>query len=320
MSHNRLSSLLALPLLAVGLAGCADDDPPPPPPPPDTTPPHVADIVIPEWPPRGPGSSISVRATDDRALSSVTASFRGVATRPVSGPLASVDFRAEELGEGYGTLVIRACDTRLACVDRSATGFLVDLTPPEIDEDRLVASPHGDGVDGELSFWVGDAWVLGSVEVTYAGKRFVHELPHAYPKGVGSQWDVTRIAVPAASLPDGQGDAVVVARDAAGNVRTRRFSVRVDGKAPVAAVVAPADGASVSGPFVVHARGVDDGPRPVSLDVFVGGSLVGTFDGPEAAITIDTATLPKGPLAIRVVATDEAGNKSESARARVTVE
>ncbi len=318
---NRLCffapSLFALAALTT-LAGCSSGDDPPPPPP--DQPPHVADVVVPTWPPPGPDGTITVRATDDVGLRSVTASFRGLSQELVSGPRAEVTFRAAQLGEGLGDLVVRACDTRLACVDRTVTRFLVDLTPPELETDRVVASPKRPGVEGELAVWVADAWILGSVELTFAGKRFVHEFPHAYPDTIGKSWDVSRVAFPAAELPEGSGDATVVVRDAAGNVTTRKVFVRIDGTAPTARVVEPADGAEVEGPLRVRVAGADPGAtRPVSLDVWVGGALVGTFDGPEAALTVDTDGMPRGPVSVKVVATDEAGNPSEIARSTVTL-
>jgi len=311
------SSIVALALST--LAGCSSggDDPPPPPP---NQPPHVAEVVIPAWPPPGPNGTITVRATDDVGLESVTASFRGRTQELVSGPRAEVTFRAAELGEGLGDLVVRACDTRLVCVDRTVTRFLVDLTPPELETDRVVASPRREGVDGEIAVWVADAWILGSVELTFAGKRFVHEFPHAYPDTLGKAWDVSRVAFPASELPEGAGDATVVVRDAAGNVTTRKVSVRIDGTPPTARVLEPADGAKVEGPLRVRVAGADPGAtRPVSLDVWVGGALVGTFAGPEAAVTVDTDGLPRGPVSVKVVATDEAGNPSEVARSTVVL-
>ena len=87
------SSLVALALST--LAGCSSGGDAPPPPPPNQ-PPHVAEVVIPAWPPPGPNGTITVRATDDVGLESVTASFRGRTQELVSGPRAEVTFRAAE--------------------------------------------------------------------------------------------------------------------------------------------------------------------------------------------------------------------------------
>jgi hypothetical protein len=322
----RLLSRAAAPLLLALLLplGCsADDDPPPPPPRPPVIAPHLDELSIPDFPPLGPKGTIGARCTDESALSSVTASFEDSAFRSVVGKEGTVSFRGEELGEGIGTLHIVCCDASQACAERTVKKFLVDLSPPEIAVDRIVASPTGEGFDGEIGVWARDAWVLGTVELTFRGTTLKSELPKAYPSTVGKEWDTTRIGFSAKELPLGSGTAVILAHDAAGNVTKKEIAIRIDGTAPVVAIAAPAAGAVVASgePITVRLTASDaDNPTPPTIELFVGGAPIGELNGPSAEIAIDTRTLPPGPTEIRAVARDDAGNRSVAAKVLVELQ
>ncbi len=222
-----------------------------------------------------------------------------------------------------GTLHIVCCDATQACAERTVNKFLIDLTPPEIAFDRVVASPTGEGFDGEIGVWVRDAWVLGAVEMTFNGKTMTSDLPKAYPSTVGTEWDVTRIGFSAKELPNGSGKAVVIARDAAGNVAVKEVAIRIDGTPPLVAITQPAAGTVVAPGERIDVRlSASDGDNPSAptIELFVGGAPVAELSGPIAEIAIDTATLPPGPTEIRAVARDDAGNRSVSAKVTVDVQ
>ena len=312
-------------LFAVVLAsGCTTADFDPPPTTNETTtpaPPTLESLGLPTWPPMGHTSEIRARCRDDDRLSSVSALFASTAVRSVSGLEASVVFSGRELGEGLGDLRVRCCNARQACAERRVTDFLVDLTPPEIEEERLVASPHGQDLDGDIALWVRDAWVLGSVELSFGGKTLRHEFPQAYPSTLGDDWDFSRVTFPAKDLPPGAGTAVVTARDGAGNVVTRQLRVRIDGTPPEVALLAPISGTVASGgSFTVRAQATDgDNPTPPTIDLWVGGTRIAELPGPIAQIEVDTATLPPGPTEVRAIARDDAGNESVAAKVLVDV-
>ena len=322
MSRAVLASILAV----VAVSGCTTIDPPVDRPPPgntaaNPTPPRLDPLSVPDWPPFGPSSELHVRCTDDIALQRIGAMFKYSRTKPASGLEQTASFSGRELGEGQGELRIQCCDTGMACAERSITGFLVDLTPPEIEPERLVASPNGDGLEGDIAIWVRDAWVLGSVELTYGGKTLRHELPQAYPSTLGIDWDVSRVTFSARELPPGSGSAVVTARDAAGNVTTRQLAVRVDGTPPQVTLLAPTTGTVADGgSLLVRAQASDgDNPTPPMIDLWVGGTRVAELPGPIAEIEVDTATLPPGPTEVRAIARDDAGNESIAAKVLVDV-
>jgi len=320
-----MRALLAGTIALVLGSGCTTADFDPPPQTNDTlqtpTPPTLDPLNPPAWPPMGFTSEIRARCRDDVGLSSVAAIFNNAPVRPVTGLEASVPFTGRELGEGLGELRVRCCDARGACAERRVTDFLVDLTPPEIDEERLVASPHGQDLDGDIALWVRDAWVLGSVELSFAGKTLRHEFPQAYPSTLGADWDVSRVTFPAKELPPGAGTAVVTARDGAGNVMTRELWVRIDATPPEVVLHAPVAGTTSGGRFTIRAEATDgDNPTPPTIDLWVGGTRIAELAGPIAELEVDTATLSRGPTEVRVIARDDAGNESAAATVLVDVQ
>jgi hypothetical protein len=320
-----MTRLCALAAASLALAGCfggwGDDDdttpPPPPPPAPRTNkPPHIASVEIPSWPPLGPGATISVDATDDNGLSSVEARFRKLATRPASGLHKTVSFSAEELGEGKGTLRLTALDIDGASASREVESLLVDLTPPKIQlEGSLVVQPAG-----ELRAWLGDAWVLGWAELSFKGTTLRHELPAGYPSTFGSAWDYSLVSFAAAKLPAGGGTAVLTASDAAGNVTTTSFGLRIDGDPPAVSILSPKAGATVKGAVKVELAASDPGGGRVWIEVSCGGSPAGKVAGPSAGVLLDTGDYTAGWLEIEAVAVDEAGNRSAPSSILVAID
>ena len=322
MIRDRALGGFAFVLVSLLSAGCTvGDDDPPPPPPSAPAPPSLDPLTVPSWPPFGPESRISARCTDDAGLQSIVAHFKTSKLVSVSGTEQTASFTGSSLGEGQGLLRVVCCDVNQACAERQINGFLVDLTPPEIDGERLVASPLAEGLEGDVSVWIRDAWVLGSVELSFAGTTLRHELPQMYPSTLGTDWDVSRVTFAAKDLPPGNGRATVTVRDAAGNRATKELDLRIDATAPTASILAPAAGAVVDGSsFVVKVRALDaDNPTPAQIDLWVGGTRIGELTGPLAEIVVDTANLPPGPTEVRAVARDDAGNESTAASVVVQV-
>lgn len=283
------------------------------------TPPTFDALEIPAWPPLGKTGRINVTVSDDEALSRLTATFKNVARRTFTGTRGEISLSGGDLGEGMGTLTLVACDTRNSCRERRVNDFLVDMTPPEAELESATVSPKLSGIEGQVAIWVSDAWVLGSVDFTFGGKTLHHDFPKAYPATVGTEWDVSRVAFDAKDLPEKAGDAVVVVRDAAGNARTETFRLRVDGTPPTVAITQPANGASVSGSFDVSLSAADEGPTPPTVELWVGGTRILEAAAPLGAITVDTSALPPGPVEVKAIARDDAGNRSALSTITVNV-
>ncbi|HVH46306.1 MAG TPA: Ig-like domain-containing protein [Labilithrix sp.] len=283
--------------------------------------PSLEPLEVPDWPPFGPESRIEASCSSEVDLSSISAQFRRASSAPAHGKGHSTSFSGSELGEGKGPLSIRCCNASGACVEREITDFLVDLTAPQIEGERLVASPLLDGFDGDISVWVRDAWILGSVELSFGGKTLRHEFPKAYPSTVGKEWDISRVSFPAKDLPSGTGKALVTVRDAAGNTAFEELELRIDSTLPTVSILEPAPATVVTGPtFVVKVRAMDpDNPTPAQVDLWIGGARVAELAGPTAELIVDASTFPPGPAEIRAVARDDAGNESTTAKVVVQI-
>ncbi|NOU29585.1 MAG: hypothetical protein HOO96_16905 [Polyangiaceae bacterium] len=318
--NGKVAAMSALVL--VGVVGCSIESEPVKAQPVNAAP--VLDLApLPQWPPVGPSTGVTVTCDDDVNVSRVEARFRSTTVRTTAGRHAQVLVSGAELGEGIGTFKAECCDDRGLCGNtRQINRLLVDLSAPEIAKDRLMASPTGEGLDGEISVWVADAWILGAVELTFQGKTLRKELPHVYPSTLGKEWDVSRIAFAAKDLPAGTGLATVVAYDAAGNRATMDMTIRVDATAPTVAIRAPTPDAVIAGdriPVQVFAADADN-PVPPTIEIAVGGVRVAELQGPTASLEIDTASLAKGPVEIRAIARDNVGNLSKPTVVTVNVE
>lgn len=332
MIRGALRSLLVLSLgglFAASVAACSDGPSfapaaTPPPPKPPTAP--TMSIELPDFPPLGARGQLSVRVTDEEARSRVTASFRRNVAKRTNMPADTLVFTGQELGEGMGTLSLVACDESVngggACRERLVSNLLVDLSPPEVDVERAVASPTAEGVAGQISFWVADAYVLGSVQLAFGGKVRDYEFPRAYPSTLGKQWDVSRVAFAARDFPEGEGTATLLVRDAAGNERSTDVPIRIDATPPVAIVEQPLAGSTVSGTFSVRVSASDANAHaqaPPLIEIWVGGTRIVELPGPVAEIAIDSASLPGGPTEVKAIARDEAGNASAISTVAVVV-
>jgi hypothetical protein len=283
------------------------------------TAPHITSIEVADWPPLGPKGSVTATVSDDTSLSRVEASFKNHPTKHVGGTAQTVAFTGAELGEGFGTLRLTVHDSQGAWAKREVDKLLVDLTPPQVQIGKRTLRPGTAGPDGELELWVGDAWVLGKVELSFRGQQLRFELPHVYPATLGKAWDVSRVAFEASSLPVGSGTAVLVVTDAAGNSTTQSFTLTIDATPPSVSIPSPTPESSVTGAFEVRVSASDPGGGPVSIEVSVGGSEVATVAGPAATVWVQAEDFASGDLDVAAVAIDEAGNRSEPARVGVQV-
>jgi hypothetical protein len=332
---NRPTTFAALWLVVAGLplGGCLfptvlfenreeeeDWHVPPQPPPQNPTPtqpparaPSVDSIEIADWPPMGPNGSVLVKVTDpDANLQALSFQFKHTLLRSLSGGFAAVSVTGAELGEGYGKLSVTATDTTSAYATRNVDNLLVDLTPPKITLGKTVVA-----ADGELELWVGDAWILGKVELSFAGKSLTHTFDPGYPGTLGTTWDYSLVKFPMAALPHGPGQAAIVATDAAGNSAVESFELLIDGEPPSVAITAPAEGASLSGVISVQLSASDPGGGPVWLELSLGGTPIGTATGPTATLKLDTSELVPGPATLVATASDQAGNLATITRAIV---
>jgi Bacterial Ig domain len=318
MSFRHVPLVGALAALGLSLVGCFDFGPhyrqetwdPPPAATPTATPvsrpPTIDGVGLAKWPPVGKSGAVKVTARDpDGNLSSIRFQFANSVARSAGGALDVASASGEDLGEGFGLLTITALDTHGNAAQRTVNGFLVDLTPPKIVLGQTVLP-----ADGDLELWVGDAWILGKVELAYAGTTMEQDFEPGFPDTVGQTWDYSLVKFPLSQLPAGDGAATVTATDAAGNAATASFVLVVDGDPPSVSIDAPADGATVNGAFTVSLSASDPGGGPVWTSVSLGGTPIGNASSAKASLEVSTKDFATGPSDLVVVATDRAGNQS----------
>lgn len=277
---------------------------------PDVPPPSISYIDVPDWPPIGPDGEVTVSVTSSAPLSILEYGFKNFLVRSPSETTVT----GLELGEGFGTLSVRATDTRGGFASRDVTDLLVDLTPPEITLGQTVVS-H----DGMVAFWVADAWILGRVEIEFSGARRSHQFQIGYPETLGESWDVSLVEFHAEELPEGAGPARIRAVDAAGNEVTEEFDLVIDGTPPRVALLEPAEGAVVTDELRVTVQAYDETDLPVRIDLAAGGATVATASGPLSTIVLDASDFPPGPMSLAATAIDQAGNESELALVQIVI-
>jgi hypothetical protein len=284
-----------------------------PPTQPAARPPSFGSVTIADWPPIGKTSGVQASVSDpDSNLSTVELSFKNKVTRAVSGGSATVSATGSELGEGFGTLTLTARDTTTAFARRTVLDLLVDLTPPEITLGQTVVA-----ASGSLELWVGDAWILGKVELEFGGELLTHAFEPGYPSTVGNTWDYSLVKFPMAELPAVEDEATIKAVDAAGNSVSETFTLVIDGAPPLVAITSPAEGATASGKLSVTISASDAGDGPVWIELSLGGTPVANGTGPSATLSIDTTEFAPGPTQLTAIATDRAGNQSTISRSIV---
>jgi hypothetical protein len=325
--HTAFALLVGLWSLSLTSAGCIPYDSdrsrvernPPPratPAAPADAPPHVESIDIPDWPPLGERGRVGVQASDDRGLSRIEFTFARRTSVQVSGSFATASTFGQNLGEGYGELVVRAVDFNNGFAERKVEDLLIDMTPPIVEIGRTVVPARGS--DAKLDLWVADAWVLGKVTLEFAGVELVHEFEPGYPDTLGKEWDQSVVSFDVAKLPPGRATAWLTVSDAAGNVFERDFSLHVDAVAPDVSLVRPLAGTRVSGRFEVEITTGGSVNEPVFVELFAGGARAGeVMAAPTAVVALDASEFAPGPLALEAVAHDEAGNAARTSVALV---
>jgi hypothetical protein len=125
-------------------------------------------------------------------------------------------------------------------------------------------------------------------------------------------WDSTAVA-------SGSHTLTAVARDTAGNSATAAVGVTVDNAPPVVTMVAPTNGATVTGPTVVSAA-ASDNRGVVGVQFLLDGDPVGAEDvAAPYSITWNAGTAALGTHRLAAVARDAAGNSTTASAISVTV-
>jgi hypothetical protein len=305
-------------ILIAALVG--DDDTPEeewiePPPTAEPAAPEV-EVEIADWPPIGPNGVVTVHAFAENGISQADFAFRNEATLWSDGNVEETFLASgSQLGEGYGDLTVRVSGADGAWTEAFVTGLVVDLSPPEVHLGATTLPAQ----DATFDFWMGDAWVVWKAELDFGGVTLTEELPPGYPTTVGTEWDYSLVRFDVIDLPAVTDTATITLTDAAGNVHVEHVTLSIDGAPPAANVVSPRNGDVVRGAFEVEVEATDSQPGPLVIDLYAGGTIVATGNGPSCTFVLSAAELAEGALDLEAIAIDEAGNRSVAARASVVV-
>jgi hypothetical protein len=227
--------------------------------------------------------------------------------RTFSGTTGVLEVSGADLGEGMGTLVMDARNVDGVVASQRVQNFLVDLTPPVVEVETPLLNGSGTGDFGRFDAWVGDAWVLSSVELWIDDEQIAHEDFSGWPASLGHSWDWSLFGVPSDVLPKGPLDALLVVIDRAGNRVEHAFSLLVDDTPPDSAlsITHTVDHA------VVTLTGSDDQPGALALALVVGGVEVANAVGNSTTFLVDRAGFALGTL-VQARVTDAAGNSTLS--------
>ncbi len=199
------------------------------------------------------------------------------------------------LEEGPHTVTARAVGAFGREAEAMAT-VQVDRTPPTVTLD----APEGP-VDGEVEL---------RAEADDDTVSVVFRLGEDEQVDDAAPWSATFDVGERAS---GAHEVVVEATDAAGNTGRAEGSLLVD-RPPTVAFLAPDEGVTVTGPVEVRAEAADD-LGVAAVELYAGGALVGALEEGRLAWT---PAYVAGPVTLRLVARDDAGQEVSAERA-VTV-
>ncbi len=186
-----------------------------------------------------------------------------------------------------------------AAVLAAATAVARDTTAPSVS----IASPaSGSVVKGLVPIDVSASDDVGvsRVELLVNGSPLGTDVSSPY----GFSWDSTQVA-------DGSVNLVAYAYDAAGNYASRTQTVKVTNSAdliaPAVTIGRPLANSTVSGNVSIQASGSDN-IAVTSMKLFIDGALKATASSGSLSSTWNAKKAARGAHAIRVEASDAAGN------------
>lgn len=226
--------------------------------------------------------------------------------RLVTEETPTADFEAADFPEGQADLRLVTGWNETLLGD-----IRIDKTAPQI----IGIRPMNQGSRFlDVRVW-DESLHLGELGLELGGVTLTQDLGNVVLTGSKShtvQLDTTQI-------PEGSYRPEIRLTDQAGNETRRVADVLVDRTPPVAVFTSPVPAATVSGSLTLFLSVVDN-IGPASVEIFAQGSSLGFFSGPEATVTVDLFTFPKGPLALSAVPVDFAGNRGQPVDRKVTIQ
>ncbi len=263
---------------------------------------------------------VTATASDDVGVAGVQFYLDGMALGSETTAVPySISWDTATAANALHTLTAVARDaagnrTTSGAVQVTVTNIVPDTTAPAVS---ITAPMNGGIVSGTVQVTASASDNIGVAGVQfYLDGTALGSEATATPYSVS--WNTTTVANASHTL-------TAVARDAAGN-RTTSGAIQVtvnngvpDTTSPTVAIIAPTNGATVSGTTQVTAT-ASDNVGVVGLQLYLDGAALGA-EGTAAAYSVswDTTAAANGSHTLTAVARDAAGNRATSAPVTVTV-
>ncbi|TNM61072.1 hypothetical protein FHN55_17845 [Streptomyces sp. NP160] len=215
----------------------------------------------------------------------------------------------------------------LAQIPRWAPAPVVtDTTAPTVSVTAPTAGASLSGTSA-LSATATDNTAVTAVTFTATAGTTTKTVAATAPSGTGTTWNAS---LDTTTLPNGPVSITATARDAAGNTTTSTAVsatvANADTAAPTVSVTAPTAGASLSGTSALSATATDNTAVTAVTFTATAGTTTKTVaatapsgTGTTWTASLDTTTLPNGPVSITATARDAAGNTTTSTAVSATV-
>jgi hypothetical protein len=272
----------------------------------DTTPPTVS-IGSPTGGSVTGSVTVSVSATDNVGVTRVELRVNGVTVGTDAASPFQLSWNSITVANGSVQLTAAAYDAagnvavsaaRTVTVSNASSG---DTTPPSVSIASL--SPSSSVVSGTVAVLVNATDNVGVHRVDLLVNGSIVGTSNTAP---------FQMAWNSASMADGTATLTAKAYDAAGNSAvSAAMSVTVanDKTAPVLAITSPADGAKLSGNVTITTSVSDNnGTAGITQRLYIDGVLKSTVTGKPLAWKWNARSSSLQAHAIRVTATDAAGN------------
>jgi hypothetical protein len=256
--------------------------------------------------------TVSANASDNVGVAGVQFRLDGanLGAEDTTAPY-SIDWNTATATVGAHTLAAVARDA----AGNTTTSTVITVTVPDTTAPAVSVSAPANGatVSGQVTVSAN-----ASDNVGVAGVQFLLDGANLGAEDTSSPYSVSWNA--AAAAP-GAHTLAAVARDAAGNTTTSTvITVTVaDTSGPTVSIIAPVDGAIVSGVIAVTAA-TSDNVGVAGVQFLLDGVNLGAEDTSSPySVNWNTATATLGPHTLTAVARDGAGNTTTSAPIIVTV-
>jgi thermitase len=278
--------------------------------PPDTTPPSVSIVSPADGETVLETVSINVAASDNTSIETVALYLDGMLFAIDAAAPFTFGWDTTQVADGLHKLQAVASDaagnsTDSDVISVTVQNYVPDTSPPSV---AITFPVDGATLSGTVNVSVSAADDVGVTEVElYLDGQFLtndRSAPFSF------SWDTSEVA-------DGLHKLQAVASDSDNSTDSETINVIVknlvqDTSPPTAAVIFPANGATVSGTISVSVSATDD-VKVTQVELYLDGELLGSDSTAPFIFVWDSTRISDGTHTLQAVASDAAGNSADSA-------